>query len=139
MLPILVSLAIIGIPLYAGMIYIRKKCYDNSMNFAQAFYAGIIISVLTASFVFGMLAVLELSNIFIPDLIADNKSTAAAYIKNYHPAPEEIIQINQNSTNSTLPYAFPKVHFALVLLMSAFSSTILSLFVRNKDTFTEIK
>lgn len=139
MLPALVSVAIIAIPLYIGMLHIRKNQYGNSINFAQAFYSGIIISVLTASFVFAILAVLEMSNILIPDLIADNQQTADAYIKSYKPSVAEIAEINQNTQNSTLPYAFSKVHFAMVLLISAFSSTILSLFVRNKDTFNENK
>jgi len=138
MLSAVVSLCVVGIPLYFGMLYIRKSCYDNSINFAQSFYAGILISLLTAFIVFGILSLLELSNILIPDLILDNQKTSAAYIKNYHPGAEEIIEINKNTKNSTLPYAFPKIHFAMVLLISAFSSTILSLFVRNKDTFNEI-
>lgn len=139
MLSAVVSLAVVGIPLYFGMLYIRKTCYDNSMNFAQSFYAGILISVLTAFFIFGILSVLELSNILIPDLILDNQKTSAAYIKNYKPGPAEIVEINKNTQNSMLPYAFAKIHFAMVLLISAFSSTILSLFIRNKDTFNEIK
>jgi hypothetical protein len=138
MLSAIVSLSIIGIPLYLGMLYVRKKCYDNSINFAQAFYSGILISLLTAFFVFGILAILELSNILIPDLILDNQKTSAAYIKNYKPSAEEIVEMANNTENSKLPYAFPKIHFAMVLLISAFISTILSLFVRNKDTFNEI-
>ena len=139
LLPALVSVAIIAIPLYFGMMYIRKKQYENSINFAQAFYAGIIISLLTASFVFGILAVLEMSNILIPELIADNQQTADTYIRLYKPSAAEVAEINQNTQNSTLPYAFSKVHFGMVLLISAFSATILSLFVRNKDTFNENK
>jgi hypothetical protein len=138
MISTLVSVSIIAIPLYIGLLYIRKNCYNNSMNFAQAFYSGIVISILSACFIFGILALLEINNILIPDLIADNKLSAAAYIKNFHPTPEEITEIHKNTINSTLPYAFSKVHFAIVLLISGFSSTILSLFVRNKDTFTEI-
>lgn len=139
MLPALVSLAIVAIPLYFGMLHIRKNYYANSINFSQTFYAGIIISVLTSIFVFGILAVLEMGNILIPDLIADNKQTADTYIRLYKPSAAEIAEINQNTENSTLPYAFAKVHFGMVLLISAFSATILSLFVRNKDTFNENK
>jgi hypothetical protein len=139
MLSAVVSLSIIAIPLYIGMLHIRKTAYDNSINFAQAFYAGILISILTAFFVFGILSVLELSNILIPDLILDNQNTSAAYIKNYKPSAAEIAEITANTKNSTLPYAFAKIHFAMVLLISGFSATILSLLVRNKDTFNEIK
>ena len=139
MLPALVSVSIIAIPLYIGMLHIRKTCYDNSINFSQTFYAGILISIFTACFVFAMLAILEMSHILIPDLIIDNQHTSEAYIKNYKPSAEEIIKMNQNTQNSIFPYAFPKVHFGMVLLISAFSGTILSLFVRNKDTFNEIK
>lgn len=138
LLPALVSVSIIAVPLYIGMLHIRKHHYDNSINFSQTFYTGILISVGTAFLVFGILSVLEMSNILIPDLIADNQHTAEAYIKNYKPSAEEIAEINQNTKNSMAPYAFAKVHFIIVLLISAFSGTILSLFVRNKDTFNEI-
>jgi lysylphosphatidylglycerol synthetase-like protein (DUF2156 family) len=139
MLSAIVSVTIIAIPLYIGLLYIRKTCYFNSINFAQSFYAGILISVTTAFFVFSILSILELSTILIPDLILDNQKTSEAYIKNYKPSLEEIVSINKNTKNSTIPYAFAKIHFAMVLLISGFCATILSLFIRNKDTFNEIK
>ncbi|WP_018342302.1 DUF4199 family protein [Cytophaga aurantiaca] len=138
LLPAFVSVSIVAIPLYIGMVHVRKYHYENSINFSQTFYTAVVISIGTAFFVFGILCLLEMSNILIPDLIADNQHTAEAYIKNYKPSAEEIAEINQNTKNSMAPYAFAKVHFIIVLLLSAFSGTILSLFVRNKDTFNEI-
>ncbi|WP_299252767.1 DUF4199 domain-containing protein [uncultured Cytophaga sp.] len=139
MLAPFVSVSIIAIPLYFGMLHIRKVHYDNSINFSQTFYSGVIISVFTAIFVYVIFYLLEMSNILIPDLILDNQLTAEAYIKAYKPSETEIAEIHQNTKNSMAPFVFAQVHFIMVLLISAFSATILSLFIRNKDTFTEIK
>ncbi len=139
LLPLVINTLIIAVPLFAGLMYIRKTAYDNSINFAQSFYTGIAISVCAAIAVYIILALLETAGLLIPNLIADYKNSTQAYLNDPKLTRQELKDIQESYKNITEPYLFSKLNFVQVLLISAFSSTILSLFVRNKDTFTEIK
>jgi hypothetical protein len=138
MLPLISNTLIIGIPLYLGMLHIRKRHFKNEMNFSQSFYIGILISILAGMFTYTSLALLESLNILIPSLLADYKTTTLEFAKTIPAA--DVPAYNKNVDESIQqPYNVAKQNFIVVLLISAFSATILSLFIRNKDTFTEIK
>ncbi|HSY61306.1 MAG TPA: DUF4199 domain-containing protein [Cytophaga sp.] len=138
MLPLIVNTLIVAVPLYTGLLYIRKTQYENEMNFSQSFYIGILISILSAVFTFVALSALESMDVLIPSLLADYKNSSAVYA-NTLPAKEMKEFNEQIDAALKQPYNVAKQNFVLVLLISAFSSTIISLFVRNKDTFTENK
>lgn len=135
-IPLVFNTLLIGIPLYIGMLNIRKHAYQNEINFAQAFYAGITISVFTAVFVFVLLAVCEMTGILIPDLIEDAINLGVPELIKEKRSQAEIDAFIENVK---APYIYARGNGIQVLLISAFSSTILSLFVRNKDTFNENK
>lgn len=134
-IPLIFNALLIGIPLYIGMLYIRKTAYNNEINFAQSFYTGITISVFAALFIFILLSLCEMTGILIPDLIEDAISLQVPIlIKEKRPLSE----INAFIANVKAPYIYAQGNAIQVLMISAFTSTILSLFVRNKDTFNEI-
>lgn len=138
MLPLIVNTLIIAAPLYAGLLHIRKTRYENEMNFSQSFYIGILISILSAIFTFIVLAAFESMDILIPSLLEDYKNSSLVYA-NTLPA-EEMKKFNEQIDGVLKqPYNVAQQNFILVLLISAFSSTIISLFVRNKNTFNENK
>lgn len=138
MLPLIINTLIMVVPLYVGLLHIRKTKYENEMNFSQSFYIGILISILSAVFTFIVLVSLERMDILIPSLLADYKNSSAAYANTLPLA--EMKAFNQQIDGALKqPYNVAQQNFILVLLISAFSSTIISLFVRNKDTFNEIK
>lgn len=135
-IPLVFNTLLIGIPLYIGMLSIRKNEYQNEINFAQSFYAGITISVFSATVVFVLLSVCEALGILIPNLIEDAiKLGVPELIKEKRPQSE----IDEFIKNVKSPYIYGIGNAVQVLLISAFTSTILSLFVRNKDTFNENK
>jgi len=132
--PLLINAIIISIPMYLGLQYIKKNQYDGSINYAQAFYSGAFISVFSGIFVFIILALFEKINFLIPELLAELKSSTLLYLQSEKKTPEEIKNIMYDYDSS---FFIAKGHFPPILLMSIFSSTVVSLLVRNKDTFTE--
>jgi len=138
MLPLIINTLIIAVPLYVGLLNIRKTKYENEMNFSQSFYIGILISVLSAVFTFILLVAFESMDILIPSLLEDYKNSSLVYA---HTLPAAEMKAFNEQIDGALkqPYNVAQQNFILVLLISAFSSTIISLFVRNKDTFNEIK
>ncbi|ABG59893.1 DUF4199 domain-containing protein [Cytophaga hutchinsonii] len=135
-IPLVFNSLLIGIPLYIGLLSIRKHAYSNEINFAQAFYAGITISVFAALLVLILLALCEVAGILIPDLIEDAINLRIPELIKEKKSQAEIDQFIANVKE---PYVYALGNGIQVLMISAFSSTILSLFVRNKDTFNENK
>ncbi len=134
--PLVFHALLIGIPLFIGMHHIRKNVYSNAINFAQAFYSGIIISVCAAIIVALLLMGCEMIGFLIPELI--EKATAVT-IADLIKQKKTQAEINQIVASLKEPYMFSLFYGMRVLLISAFSATILSLFVRNRDTFNENK
>jgi len=138
MLPIIMNTLIIAIPLYLGLLSIRKNDYNNEMNFSQSFYIGVLMSIISCVITFLILSLLESMNILIPSILQDYQNSSQAYAVTL-PA-EEMKQFNADiEATIKVPFTVAKQNAIAVLLISAFSTTILSLFIRNKDTFTEIK
>lgn len=138
MLPLISNTLIIATPLYFGMLHIRTRHFKNEMNFSQSFYIGILISILAGMFTYTLLALLESVDVLIPSLLADYKATTLEFSKTLPAAdiPKYNIEVDESIK---IPYNVAKQNFIVVLLIASFSATILSLFIRNKDTFTEIK
>jgi hypothetical protein len=138
MLPIIINTLIIAIPLYIGLLFIRKNNYDNEMNFSQSFYIGILMSIMSCIITSLILVLLESMDILIPSILQDYLNSSQVYAATL-PA-EEMKQFNADiEATIHVPYTVAKQNAMAVLLISAFSATILALFIRNKDTFTEIK
>jgi hypothetical protein len=135
-LPLVFHALLIGIPLFVGMHHIRKNVYSNAINFAQAFYSGVIISVCAAILVVILMAGCEMIGFLIPDLIED---ATAVTISDLTKQKKTQAEINQIIAGLKKPYMLSLFYGMRVLMISAFSSTILSLFVRNRDTFNENK
>lgn len=138
MLPLIINTLIIAIPLFLGLLHIRKTLYDNEMNFSQSFYIGILMSIVSCFFTFILLAGLESMDLLIPSILEDYKTSSQVYAATL-PAEEMKLFNEDIKLAIEIPYNVAKQNSMAVLLISAFSCTILSLFIRNKDTFTEIQ
>lgn len=136
-LPLFLNLTILAVPLYLGLLSIRKTVYENSINYAQSFYAGIIITVCAALFLFIVLFIFERIEFLVPELLKDMQ-TVARLNMSLEKLPEAQIAAYVNE-ELTQPNIIPIGSALKLMIVSGLLTTILALLVRNKDTFTENK
>ncbi|HVD98794.1 MAG TPA: DUF4199 domain-containing protein [Cytophagaceae bacterium] len=132
MLPVLIL--IVG--LYFGIRKNREVNYKGEMNYGQALYFGIILSAFAGLF-------LGILHMFYYQFI--NTSYADRVIKAYTPLfvemklkPQEIQTQIQGIRNTFKPMSQLTESFVITLLMGIVFTSVLSAFLRTKDTFTQI-
>jgi hypothetical protein len=133
-LPLILNLLIIGIPVYVCLLWIRKSSYNNEINYGQTFYSGVVMSITGGIFLFLIFVLLEKLNLFIPDLLETLKVAA---IENMKIEKIEQYKIDQYvNVELKRPYIVAQSSLIQFIFKSIVITTIISLFVRNKDTFT---
>jgi hypothetical protein len=133
-LPLVLNLVVIGLPVYFCLLWIRKTAYNNEINYGQTFYSGVIMSITGGIFLFSILVLLEKLNIFIPDLLETLKVAAIENMKIEKISQDKIDQYV--NVELTKPYIVAQSSLIQFIFKSIVITTIISLFVRNKDTFT---
>lgn len=133
-LPLVLNLLVIGIPIYFCLLWIRKTAYNNEINYGQTFYSGVVMSITGGIFLFSILVLLEKLNIFIPDLLETLKVAAIENMKIEKISQDKIDQYV--NVELTKPYIVAQSSLIQFIFKSIVITTIISLFVRNKDTFT---
>ncbi|MCU0416155.1 MAG: DUF4199 domain-containing protein [Cytophagaceae bacterium] len=133
LLPVLIPALLMGSGMYIGVRYIRGANYEGRMNYAQSFYTSVTITFSMALFIFLLLSLLESISILIPDLIENMKHTTRLNME-LEKLPENKIQDFIKLLDQ--PYLIAKNSIVQSLFYGIILSTIVALFVRNKDTFT---
>ncbi|MDB5256283.1 MAG: hypothetical protein JWM14_978 [Chitinophagaceae bacterium] len=126
---------ILGVFIFVAMRQTRKKLYSVSgINYAQTFYVGIITAVVTG-LIAGTFAFIYIQFIE-PDFTEHLTVETTREMQKQHVAPADI---QKNIAEMTEVYT-AKVQFMSLLVTTFFigiiSSSILSVFVRNRDTFS---
>ena len=126
---------ILGVFIFVAMRQTRKNLYStNGINYAQTFYVGILTSVFTG-LIAGTFAYLYIQFIE-PDFTAHLVTETTREMTKQHVAPADI---QKNILEMKEVYT-AKVQFMSLLVTTFFigiiSSSILSVFVRNRDTFS---
>lgn len=133
LLPILIPVLLIGFTMFFFVRQIRFQIYHNEINYGQAFYSAVLIALIMSIFIGLFLMVLESLHILVPELIDNMKQISRLNLELDKKTPEEIEGfLKQLDT----PYTIAINSFINYLLIGVFLSTIVALFVRNKDTFT---
>lgn len=133
--PLFINLIIIAAPIYLGLLSIRKTVYDNSINYGQSFYAGIVISLFAGVFVLAVLFLFEKAGFIVPQLVQELKTVARLNMKIEGISDAEINKyVNEDLAQ---PYLIATGSFIQLIIRALIVTTIIALVVRNKDTFTE--
>ena len=126
---------ILGTFIFVAMRQARSKFYKElGINYAQTFYVGVLTSLVTG-FMAGIFAFVYIQFLepgFNEHIVSE---TTQAMISQKVPT----VEIEKNVAEMREIYT-PKVQFMSLLIMTLvigiISSAILSVFVRNRDTFT---
>jgi hypothetical protein len=131
-----VVMVIIAIGLFFGLKEVKEKNYNNEINYGQLLFAGIQISLYTG-IIFAIFCFFYFSYINTDFAERFVENTTKAMIKE-NKTPEEIKKVvadirATSKINSQLTSAFVGT-----AIMGILFTTILSMVLRNKDTFTQI-
>lgn len=133
LLPILIPVLLIGFTMFFFVRQIRFQVYHNEINYGQCFYSGVLITLSMSIFIGLFLVILESTHVLVPELIDNMKQISRMNLELDNKTPEEIEGFLKQLD---APFTIAINSFINYLLIGVFLSTIVALFVRNKDTFT---
>jgi len=131
-----IPVVIFAAGLFLGMREIRKKDYNNEINYGQAIFSGLAISILIA-LVLGFLNTLYygLVNTGYAERVVSNFQ---AISKGLNLKPDVIALQIKDIRESYLPFNQFKGTLLFFSLIGIILSSIFSSILRTKDTFTQI-
>lgn len=133
LLPILIPVLLVGFTMFFFVRQIRMSVYYDEINYGQCFYSGVLISLFMSLFIGLFLVILESAHVLVPELIDNMKQISRLNLEIDKKTPEEIEGFLKQLD---APFTIAINSFINYLLIGVFLSTIVALFVRNKDTFT---